>query len=193
MVYNTLMENGVQNQQQPSANWQFTSEDGGQTQPPAPASEAHTSAIEWTASEFIAHHKTSSWYAGLAFAAVIVAGFIYILTKDEITAVVILVAAAVMGFVAGRKPRTLQYRIDTSGVHIGNKLYAYHDYKAFSIIDEGAINSIKLMPLKRFLPAVSMYYAPQDESKIVEALSDFLPYEDKDDDPFDRMVRKIRF
>lgn len=193
MVYNTLMENGVTDQQQPSANWQFTPDDASDSPSPAPKREPHDSTVEWTASEFMAHHKSTSWYAALALAAVIVAGFIYILTKDEITAGVILFAAAVMGFVAGRKPRTLNYRVAQDGVHIDAKVYTYQDYKAFSIIDEGAINSIKLVPLKRFLPPISMYYAPQDEKKIVEALSDYLPYEDKDDDAFDRMVRKIRF
>ena len=149
--------------------------------------------VSWTASEFIAHQKSASWYWLLALAAFLGAGVVYLFTRDEISAGMILIVALMLGIFARRKPRTLQYQIDTNGIHIGTKSYGFMEFKSYSIIDEGALNSISLLPLKRFSPGVSMYYDPQDEEKITALLANYLPVEVGQKDAIDRLMHKIRF
>lgn len=188
------MENGSSQQPQTPANWQFTPEgsQSANTDLTSHHDEPET-VVEWTASEFVAHHKNTNWYAALAFCTFAGAGIIYLLTKDLITVGMIFVVAAIFGIFAARKPRTLNYRLDTSGIHIDAKSYAYNLYKSFSIIDEGAISSIRLSPMKRFMPPLSMYYDPKDEDKIADVLNNYMPFEEKSDDVIDSFMRRIRF
>jgi len=149
--------------------------------------------VSWTASEFIAHHKNTGWYlrlAGAGFLAVIV---VFVITRDFISAFLVALAIIFLGSLAGRKPRSLQYQVDGAGIHIGQRSYPYHDFKSFSVIDEGGISSIDLMPLKRFMPSLSVYYEPQDEERIIAVLTTQLPFEEGKKDAFDRFMHRIRF
>jgi hypothetical protein len=58
---------------------------------------------------------------------------------------------------------------------------------------EGAFSSIVLVPLKRFSPLTSIYYAPQDEERITAMLAAHLPYEERKHDPIDKLMQRIRF
>lgn len=149
--------------------------------------------VSWTASEFISHQKNSGWYLLLGIAGVIGAIIVFLLTHDVVSAVVIVVVVILLGVFAARKPRTLQYQLTSQGLQIGEKFYQYNLFKSFSVIDEGAINSVMLMPLKRLMPPITMYYDPQDEQKIADVLTAYLPYEERSKDMVDRFMNKIRF
>lgn len=151
-------------------------------------------AISWTASEYIAHQKSALWYLALGIASILFAVLVYFITnRDILSVVVVLLAATVLGIYAAKKPREQHYSISASGVSIGPKIYSYGLLKTFSIINEGAFSSITFLPLKRFMPAISIYYDPQDEEKIVETLSNYLPMDVQKRDVVDNFMRRIRF
>jgi hypothetical protein len=179
------------NSPQPPAAWQYNQEQADPADPPEqPKGEA---TVEWTASEFIAHQKNKTWYWLLGLGALVFSGVLYLLTRDLVSVVVVLIVAVLLGVIAGRKPRTLTYRMDASGIHIGEKSYSYADFKSFSVVDEGAVSSIGLLPMKRFMPPLSIYYEPSDEDIIVGVLGARLPYEDRQKDAVDRLLHKVRF
>lgn len=105
----------------------------------------------------------------------------------------IVVVAIMFGVFAARQPRVLAYQLDHSGIRIGDKFYPYSEFKSFSVLDEGPVSSILLLPLKRFMPGVSMYYPPEQEEKIVTVIANYLPHEEREPDPLDRLMRKMRF
>lgn len=190
MSYNTLMQ-----EQQPETPWQFNDTAAPEDPSPAPAPPTRSSqgAVEWSASEFVAHQKGAGWYLLLALATGAVAGLVLLVSGDWIATGVIIFAGILFGIVAARQPRVLQYRVDHDGLHVQDKLYHYGNFKSFAVIEEDAIHSVILMPMKRFMPAMSIYYAPEDEHKIVEALADYLPLQPAENDLIDRLLRKIRF
>jgi uncharacterized membrane protein len=173
------MENG--------GNWQYNPTES--QAPVMPASDG----ITWTASEFIAHHKSSAWYALLGLAAIVGAILIWLITKDAVSAAVIIVAAAMFGTFATRKPRELAYRLDEHGLTIGQKHYPLSMFRSFAVMAEGAITSVVFMPLKRFAPLTTVYYHPDDEDKIVGLLATRLPMEERKQDPIERLMWRIRF
>ena len=183
-----LTEAKSDDSQSPSTPWQFNSEADHAT-PVQP----HHDTITWTASEFIAHEKTSSWYVLLGLGAIIFAAVVYLFTKDILSIIVIFIFAAVFGYFAARKPRVLTYSLDGGGLHIGDKFYPYADFRSFAVMDEGGINAIWLMPLKRFMPSLTIYYAPNDEDKIMDTLASYLPFEERDHDMVERLMRRVRF
>lgn len=149
--------------------------------------------ISWTASEFIAHTKNPGWYVILAVATVVLTAVIYLLTKDKVTSVAIVIASLLFGIMASRKPRELQYSVGADGMHIGQKFYPYGVFKSFSIMQEEGIESIWFMPLKRFMPGLSIYFAPDEGQKIVNVLSEHLPFENRKLDTIDLLMHKLRF
>lgn len=149
--------------------------------------------IVWTASEFIAHEKAASWYGTLALVAVIATAFVYLLTKDEISSVVVIVCALAFGFYAGRQPQQVRYVLADFGVGVGDKFYPFEEFRSFTIARDGAFSSIIFYPLKRFSTFTTIYYAPENEEQIVDILAERLPFEEHQPDPVDRLMRKVRF
>lgn len=166
-----------------------------QPEPTAPAAPTHRnpSAITWTASEYIAHDKSAGWYVSVGLGSAALALIIYLLTNDSLSAGIVVVVGIMFGVIASRQPRTLPYAVDEAGVTIGQKFYPYTDFKSFAVMEEDAIYSIMLLPMKRFMPGVSLYYPPNQEEEILETLSDFLPHEPRTADVVDRLARKLRF
>jgi hypothetical protein len=160
---------------------------------PADVDAENPQTISWTASEFIAHDKTFGWYVGLAVVALILAAGIHLITKDLVAPAVVIVAAAFLGYFGSHKPRELEYRLDQKGVSIGERQFSYNAFRSFSVIPEGAFSSIVFMPLKRFALPLTLYYAPRDETNIVNILSNQLPLEERRPDAIDRLMRRIRF
>jgi hypothetical protein len=149
--------------------------------------------VRWTASEFIVHQKNIGWYLVLFISAVALTGLVYLFTRDKISSAVVVIAAIIFGIYAARKPRTVGYQLNPHGLSIGEKFYDYASFRSFAVVDEGAFSSVAFMPLKRFMPAISIYYDPADEEKIVRVLSDRLPMENRGHDLIDRFLHAIRF
>jgi len=171
------------------------SSEGGLYNNQSAASELPTDAetISWTASEFIAHQKSASWYVKLVLGAIIVAALVYLLTKDKISTSVVLVGALVLGFYGARKPRQLEYQIDAQGVTVGQKHYSYSNFRSFAVVPEGAFSSIIFIPMKRFATLTTIYFAPADEDRIIKLLSSILPIQEYRHDPVDQLMKRIRF
>lgn len=150
-------------------------------------------AITWTASEFVAHAKTTGWYVNLAIAAMLISAVVYLITRDVISVGVVVAAAILLGVYGSHQPRELEYHLNQHGLTIGHKNYHYDDFRCFSIVPEGAFSSIVFMPLRRFSPPLSIYYAPDDEEKILNVLSVRLPFEEGHRDAVESLMRRIRF
>jgi len=159
----------------------------------APTAQASEAAVSWTASEYIANPKNIGWFVSLGLAALLLGVGIYFLTHDLISLIVILIIGVCVGVFAARQPQTLEYRLDRSGIHLGDKSYPYTSFKSFSLVQEGAFSHISLLSLRRFMPAMAIHYAPEDEKKIVEVLADYLPYEEHKQDIIDNFSRRVRF
>ncbi|HSW99354.1 MAG TPA: hypothetical protein VLF71_06000 [Candidatus Saccharimonadales bacterium] len=149
--------------------------------------------IEWTASEFIDHDKGPIWYVVLAAGTLGICAVLFFWLHDMVTIVAITVLAIMIGIMAARKPRTLQYRLDRSGLSAGKQFHPYGKFKAFAVIDEGAFASITFLPAKPFNLPVSVYFSPDDESKILEITARHLPLQPGALDVFDALMRSLHF
>ncbi len=152
-----------------------------------------STSISWSASEFLYHQKSASWYLIAAVILVVLSALLYLLTADYIGPISVIILGALLLVGASRKPRTVQYVIDDSGVIVGTKEYAYDDFQSFSIVKEDQIESVALFPHKRLSPVISLYFAPDDGQRVFDLLSSFLPFEQKEKDQIDKFLHKIKF
>jgi hypothetical protein len=149
--------------------------------------------VEWTASEFIAHPKGPFWYVILAACVAVVTIVIYLITRDLTNVIVFAIVGIGLGVVAARPPRVLPYRVDRGGITIGRAFHPFNGFKSFALIDEGPFTSITLVPMKRFELPLNVYFSPEDEQKILDVLSNYLPLEQGALDSIDLIMRKIHF
>lgn len=174
-------------QQNQNNSWDYTGGDDLDEQ------SGHVEPITWSASEYVSHEKEPSWYAVLSAAAAIVAAIVFFITQEILASVTIVVVAFSGMFYAGRKPAVRNYALTDTGLTVDGKHYSIADFRSFSVVEEGAINSIWLKPLGRFNSMMILYFAPEDEEKIANALGIFLPYEQRELDAIDRATRRMRF
>lgn len=188
-------------QEDKNATWEFNNDDSssdtakstGQGSTGLTADDS-TPSIAWTASEYVSHEKSTIWYVQYTIIVILIIGVVFIATdKDYISLALLTVFAILFGVFAARKPDVLQYSLDSKGLQIASKLYPITLFKSFGIIQEDAIHSIVLLPLKRFMPSIYVYFAPEDEAKITERLGTLLPQEEHKQDAIDKFMHRIRF
>jgi hypothetical protein len=149
--------------------------------------------ISWQASEFIDHQKTFSWFALLALGALFLSVIIYLVTKSIFSSAVVIVAVLAFGVIAVQKPRQLTYSLLSSGIVVGDKKYIFDDFKTFSVNSESAVPSVSLIPIKKFIPVLTIYFSPEDGEKIFDILALYIPHEQRKDDAVERLMSRIRF
>lgn len=173
----------------PPSDWQYAPQASS-----LPASEASAPReVAWTATEFISHPKGVEWYLSLIGVSFLLTAVVFVLTSDVFSAGVVVFMAILFGVYAARKPRMQQYGLDRSGVHVGPKTYSFQDFKTFSITEESSIASVVLMPLKRFMPPLTIYVSNEAEETVLSVLSQYLPFEQHKTDAIDSLLRRIRF
>jgi hypothetical protein len=159
--------------------------------------ESHTgdtlTPISWSASEYIDHEKRAGWFMSVGAVGAALAAAIYLVTRDYVNSIVIMVVVALFAASGARKPRILNYGLDNRGIHIGSKFYDYNEFRSFSIMDEGGLNSIELFQFKRFTTPITLYFPPDQEVAIINFLGSYLPREVRQHDPIDRLMRRVRF
>jgi hypothetical protein len=187
-----------QNNQAPEVSapqWQYQS---GQLETPSSpesgaSSESDGPSIRWTASEFVSHEKSGMWYAQLAMVAIILSVIIFFVTKEVFSIIVVIVLAVALAVFGALKPRTLDYAIEPDGITVGDKHFTFETFRSFAIIEDGPVPNVQLLPQKRFMVPITIYFAPPDGDKIIEILGDFLPFEHKERDMVDKISSRIRF
>ena len=149
--------------------------------------------LAWETAEFTDHSKTAKWYAALLGVTVLVAGLIYFATRDVISVVVVIICAGLFGYMAGRRPRMMGYGVSDAGIFVGNKFHSYHDFKAFSVMEETDMVSIEFLPLKRFAPMLNIHCDHQHADAALSIISQYLSFAEREHAPVDRLMRRIRF
>lgn len=183
--------------QAPVTGWQFVPEstkgDEGKVINPGLKSDTASKPVTWSENEFVVNHKSIGWFLLLGLAAVIVATLVYIYNHDIVSVIVIGLAAVFLGVVANRQPRKLDYSVNDFGLQIGEKFYSYDTFRSYSISKEEAVSSLIFLPLRRFMPYLTVYYPAHDEKAILEVLNKHLPYDNQHRDAIDNLMRRIHY
>jgi hypothetical protein len=160
--------------------------------PPPPPKAQADDLVTWEASEYIHRSKDALWTIGFLAVTLLFLGAAVWFQAWTFVALIIVMAVA-MGFFAFRPPRIAKYSLSKDGLQINGKFYDFAEFRAFSVKPEEAFFVILLIPVKRFMPAITIYFAEADGEKIVDILGSYLPMEEVKPDPIDSFMRHIRF
>ena len=178
-------------------------------QPGLPSDDAQIDApieFSWQASEYVQHHKSPLWYAGVVGAVVVLSvgaawlpGLIMGGSAGGLnlefwlsTALFVVMGAAVIIY-AQRPPRMMQYDLSADGMAVNGRLYSYHQFRSFSVVRDIAWHAIELEPTQRFMPRMSVLFNDDDFEAIVGHLVGHLPRVDRNPDMIERVTRYLRF
>lgn len=154
--------------------------------------ETTNKSISWSAPDSLGLQKSSRWYILLISLAIIVSVVSYLLTKDLVTVAVICVATVAIIFYTKSKPHNLDYSLGRKGLDIGQKHYGFEAFKSYHVLED-RLPTIQLMPQRKFMLPISVYFTPDDGEKIINILGEHLPYENKKQDLLDRVISKFHF
>lgn len=149
-------------------------------------------AIEWEASEYVHHEKGALWIIGLVLVALLCVA-IAAWFRLWMFAALLAVMAITFGYFGMRKPRVIKYKLSDSKLSIGQMSYPLNMFKAFGVIQDGALYTVRLIPTKRFAPAIMIYFAEEDGERIVDILGAHMPMEKMRTDVIDVLMRQLRF
>lgn len=147
----------------------------------------------WQAHEFSDHQRPASWYAAYGFVSLVIIAVAFLLLRDIITVVALVMVAVIFVFGVSRKPKELEYVINEHGISIGAKHYPYDSFKCFYVSNDATGSTIGLQSMKRYLPPVSLRCPEDKEDMVLETLSHYLPYEERDGDLMESITHKFRF
>lgn len=151
-----------------------------------------TKTVSWTASEFIEHQRGASWYLGLVAATAAITAATYFITKEYFATGTILVVGIIVAVFVRHKPRQITYEVDERGLKAGDRTFNYGEFKSFSVFSDGALNSLNLYPLKRFMPPISAYFEAKDQDRIVSIVGEHLPLEERSPDKLENLSRRLK-
>jgi hypothetical protein len=161
-------------------------------EPKSSPEEEDPQSITWMTPEFHDHEKSISWYFILAIATVGLAAILFLWTKSIVTGVAVVISGIILGIYGTNRPGQLEYLMNPGGIRIGSKQYQYDDFKLF-IVTTGSFPEITLVPVKRFMPSLSVRYSPDVENKVLNMLADHLPFEERRPDLIDTLMHRMRF
>lgn len=160
---------------------------------PVPSQATPEKTVEWTSSGDELRLRASAWRVRMTLLSLVAAVIIYVLTRDIISAGSVGVVGLLFGFLGSRRPPSLTYTVDSQGINIGQRHYAYSDFRAFTVSDDVQSPSINLVPLKRFLPILALHYDSKLRDEIIDVLAAHLPLEIPKRDAIDSIINKVKF
>lgn len=148
--------------------------------------------VTWQASEYVHREKGTVWFVvfGVTFAVLLAVAILFI--KNLSLIVLLVVIAAVIIILAKRPPRTIEYSLSNEGLHIDNSLHPFEEFKSFGVLHDGEEYSVMLIPRRRLMPGITVYFPEEAGEDIVDALGSRMPMRDLHLDIIDRVVRKLR-
>lgn len=149
--------------------------------------------LSWQASEAIHHEKHMLWFVGLLAATVFLLAVSIFLIRSWTFAVLIVVMAITVGVLGSRPPRVNSYQLNSQSLQVNDKTFSLHDFRAFGVLQDGPLYSVVLIPHKRFMPSVNVYFPAESGEQIVDIFGASLPMEHVEPDVIDRLSRKLRF
>jgi len=149
------------------------------------------SPIAWQASEAIHSEKHMMWFVGVTVVTIVLLVVsIFVIKSWTFTGLIVVMAVAV-GVIGSRPPRVLQYQLSDQMLQINEKQFSLHDFRAFGIVQEGALYSAVLIPHKRFMPSVNVYFPAENGEEIVDVFGAMLPMEHVEPDILDKISHKL--
>lgn len=156
-------------------------------------------AIRWRAPKFIFYKKDGRWYGIVIGTSVALLALAWFLQEALLISIWLLVPVVVLGVVAllsrsAVQPPIIEYALTEDGIMVGDRHYAYADFRSFSVIDMDNHYVLRLWPKTRYLLPLTILLSDEViPADIKEILSELLPEGDHEATLADWIAHYTRF
>lgn len=149
--------------------------------------------IEWQAPEYEFHKKSPDWFWTLGI--ITLALFLSAtLLHSLLFGFLILLAGFSLALFGARRPSIVSFKINTQGIHIGNRIYPYENLKCFWVDYEPPYKKELIIESKKtFMPHITIMIGEADPVKIRNYLLQFLKEEKIEEPLTNTIVRLLKF
>lgn len=165
--------------------------DDGAGQQLEPSELPQPEAVSWQAIEYLQHDKSPLWYLGFGAIVIVLIMLSILFQAWTFLALIIVMAVALMVY-SHRPPRMLNYVWSVKGLYINDQLHPAGEFKSFGVVQDHDHHQLMLIPVKRFRPALAVYFPAEIGEPLVDAVGAYLPMQELHLDGFDKIVRKLR-
>ena len=148
--------------------------------------------IRWQGTEYLHQDQTKTWYIVLGVVTVVLMALAIILMQSFTFALLIPVMAVTLVVYTRRPPAINDYILSRKGLHVNDKLYPFAQFKSFSIVRTAGVNSVVLVPRKRFQIAQTLYFPEEIGEQLVDMLAARLPVREGTPDVIDRFLSRLK-
>lgn len=149
--------------------------------------------VHWSANEYVQVNKSPIWFfvaGSIALGLILLDVFLFKYYSFSFLVTIIFIALVIL---SKRPPQQINYTLSPGkGLYVEDRLHPFEEFKSFGVINDQGNNFIKLVPVKRFSPGVSVYFPVEVGEAIVDVFGEFLPMETVKLDSLDIIVRKLR-
>lgn len=153
----------------------------------------NTKIISWEAQEFDVYKRDAKWYVIAITVLVLAIGYTIYIQYWILTAVAVMVGVVL--YLSGTlKPKQIKYKIDNTGVSIGEKLFTYDaGLKTFWFSDVDGDIKLNLISTIKLMTVITIKVPIDKKEEIRKVLLEFLPESDnKGEDWIDKINRIIK-
>ena len=130
--------------------------------------------LVWQAEEFETHRRGWAWYLVTILVLALLITYTVYTRQWLLTGVV--VAVGIILYLSNRmKPRLMDYRVDSGGLSIGAKTFAFDQLKSFWLHIRDGQTYLNVISTQRLMPVITIKVTGVDINKIREALSKHIP------------------
>lgn len=130
--------------------------------------------IEWETESFETHRRGWSWYLIAVVVLLLVLVYTIYTGRWLLSGVVLMVGVAL--YLSGRmSPEKINCRIDSQGVTIGNRVFAYDQLKTFWVSRLDQSIKLNIISTQRLMPVISLSITAELGEKIRLSLGKLLP------------------
>jgi hypothetical protein len=148
--------------------------------------------LHWKTIEYFHTEKGSDWFWALGIVSVSIA-VIALILGNILFAVLILLAAFVLGMYATRKPHVVDVQIDRRGVTVGEYRYPYTSLESFGIVHYPDHSKLLIKSKKTFMPYITVIMLDIDPDEVAHYLEEYLPEDEHYESFSERFMEFLGF
>lgn len=160
-------------------------------QPTPPATDL-TQPIAWQATEGPTTHRPAAWYIIFVVVVLGLMALSLFVFKSWTFTILLPIMAVALALLATKPASLVNYAISPKGVYVADKLHDFSEFRAFGLMRDGQQHAAILLPVKRFSPALTIYFSEAEGEAIVDMLGSRLPMQEVKPDALEKFIRAIK-
>lgn len=148
--------------------------------------------IAWQAPEGVQIRRTTGWYVAVGLVVLALMALAIFVFNSWTFAILLPIMAVALILLRSKPSVMVNYAISPKGVYVADRLYDFSEFRAFGLSQDGDQHSAILLPVKRFSPALTIYFSEAEGEAIVDMLGARLPMQEIAPDALEKLIRIIR-